>query len=117
MQDLSKQVIKKVIESTRHQEYHEVMKSSRHQIQNPIRKSSNKLGLSCANLSKLKLPTHQLTNLALLSSSELSWGSQLRRAKNKLFLVGGGWLGGLVGEAGNKTNSGLLSWGLAELPT
>ena len=26
-----------------------------------------------------------------------------------------GWLGGLVGEAGNKTNSALLSWGLAEL--
>ena len=35
--------------------------------------------------------------------------------KNKLFRVGG-WLGGgLVGEAGNKTNSALLSWGLAEL--
>ena len=28
----------------------------------------------------------------------------------------GGWVGsGLVGEAGNKTNSALLSWGLAEL--
>ena len=35
--------------------------------------------------------------------------------KNKLFRVGG-WLGGgLVGEAGNKTNSALLRWGLAEL--
>ena len=34
--------------------------------------------------------------------------------KNKLFRVGG-WVGGLVGEAGNKTNSALLSWGLAEL--
>ena len=35
--------------------------------------------------------------------------------KNKLFRVGG-WLGGgSVGEAGNKTNSALLSWGLAEL--
>ena len=35
--------------------------------------------------------------------------------KNKLFRVGG-WLGGgLVGEAGNKTNSALLSWGLAEI--
>ena len=79
----------------------------------------DKLGLSCAKLSKLKLDTHQLTNLALHSSSELSWGSQpqLRRAKNKLFRVGDGWLGGLVGEVGNKTNSGLLSWGLAELPT
>ena len=75
-------------------------------------KTHDKLGLSCVKLSKLKLHTHQLTNLALLSSSELSWGSQLRRAKNKLF-----WVGGLAGEAGNKTNSGLLSWGLAELPT
>ena len=82
-----------------------------------MKKKRNKLGLSCAKLSKLKLDTHQLTNLALLSSSELSWGSQLRRAKNKLFRVGGGWLGRLVGEAGNKTNSSLLSWGLAELPT
>ena len=35
--------------------------------------------------------------------------------KNKLFRVGGGWVGWLVGEAGNKTNSALLSWGLAEL--
>ena len=35
--------------------------------------------------------------------------------KNKLFRVGG-WLGGgSVGEAGNKTNSALLSWGLAKL--
>ena len=30
--------------------------------------------------------------------------------------MGGGWVGGgLAGEAGNKTNSALLSWGLAEL--
>ena len=35
--------------------------------------------------------------------------------KNKLFRVGG-WLGGgSVGEAGNKTNSALLRWGLTEL--
>ena len=27
----------------------------------------------------------------------------------------GGWVAGLVVEAGNKTNSALLSWGLAEL--
>ena len=35
--------------------------------------------------------------------------------KNKLFRVGGRLGGGSVGEAGNKTNSALLSWGLAEL--
>ena len=37
--------------------------------------------------------------------------------EKKLFLVGGWWVGGwwLVGEAENKTNSALLSWGLAEL--
>ena len=30
--------------------------------------------------------------------------------------MGGWWVvGGLVGEAGNKTNSAQLSWGLAEL--